>query len=59
MKTWKYQKNKVPERFHAAPPRPDKALDLNRCDKCGTQTEAGLRPHKGQHICLNCKIKLL
>lgn len=59
MKTWKYQKHKTGERFHVAPLRPDKACDHDRCDLCGALSPTELRPHKGSHVCLKCKIKLV
>ena len=40
------------------PLRPDKQVDRNRCDKCGAVVTS-LYPHKNEHLCIKCKIKLI
>jgi hypothetical protein len=59
MKTWKYHMQKSGDTLRDVPLRPDKVCDRDRCDKCGSVPASGLHPHKGLHICINCKINLV
>ena len=59
MKAWKYYKQKSADFIRDVPLRPDKQVDHNRCDKCGTLSPTELRTHNGAHVCMRCKINLL
>lgn len=58
MKAWKYYKQKSADFIRDVPLRPDKQVDRNRCDKCGAVVTS-LYPHKNEHLCIKCKIKLI